>query len=183
MAGSGFGICFPETVAKVGCGVPTATEWWAGASLHPVWTSELKAGCKLKPPNQVRESLPNIRKTSGAICWKPQKMRELPITNLMVRKEKGQLFCFFFLLVYLTPSCTSSTGDIPASRRVWPWGASLLQDGSWLLPDVVGAAVCPFEATAADVLRAGQQPSGYAYRWECILIQMLKSLFELKSLA
>ena len=96
MAGSGFGICFPETVAKVGCGVPTATEWWAGASLHPVWTSELKSGCKLKPPNQVRESLPNIRKTSGAICWKPQKMRELPITNLMVRKEKGQLFCFSF---------------------------------------------------------------------------------------
>lgn len=58
-----------------------------------------------------------------------------------------------------------------------------VQDSSWLPPDVVGAAVCPFEAVAADVLRVGQRPSGYAYHWECILIQTLKSLFELKSLA
>lgn len=98
MAGSGFGICFPKTVAKVGCGVPTATGWRVGVSLHPVWMSELKSGCKLKPPNQVSESLPNIRQTSGAIGRKTQKMRELPITNLVVQKEKVQLFCSSFYL-------------------------------------------------------------------------------------
>lgn len=38
-------------------------------------------------------------------------------------------------------------------------------------------------AAAADAPRAGQQPSGYASHWQCILIRMLKSLFDLKALA
>lgn len=64
---------------------------------------------------------------------------------------------------------------MPVSGRVW------LQDGC-AAPDVAGAALCPLEATAADVpgWASGQV---VAQTVESVLIQMLKSLFELKSLA
>lgn len=51
--------------------------------------------------------------------------------------------------------------------RVGLWGVSVRQDGSLLLPDVVGTVVCPFEATAGapatDVPGVGWWPSSYAY--------------------
>lgn len=108
-------------------------------------------------------------------------MGALPTAHLVVAKEKNLVVLSLFLLVFLTPGCSLSTGDIPVSGSAWLWDVSELQDSCWLLSDVVGAAVCPFEATDADVPRVGQWPSGYTYPAECILIHMLSHSLNLNS--
>lgn len=84
--------------------------------------------------------------------------------------------CLLLLvLLSLAPGCTWSTAEVPVSRRVW------LRD-CCAAPDVVGAALCPLETTSADV-PGWASGRVVAQTVESVLIKMLKSLFELKSLA
>lgn len=190
MAGSGFGICFPKTSAQVGCGVCIGAGWWAGAPLYPLWSSDLLSGYKLKSPNEVREFLPNIRKTSGAIGRKPQKRKSfLLLIGLLQFCGRTKSGCFAPLFTHMLDSQLDFAGGIPWVEGL---GCGVQACGRmalcccqmWREQCSVPLKPQPTAgAPATDVPRVGWWPSSYAYHWECILIQMLKLLFELKSLA
>lgn len=105
-----------------------------------------------------------------------QKLPELPIANLMVWKQKAQLF------VALCTALLGSWLHLEHWRGVCEGQG--LAVGQLCCSRCGGSSSLPLGSHHHHRCSwVGQRPSGCTNHWECVLIQMLKSSFELKSVA